>query len=363
MATTSFTVVARLALVLVLVVGLTGVTVAQSTEAGATVVIEEGETVGDLQAAGGSVVVRGTVDGDLSGFAGSVVIEESGVVTGDLQASTGSLVIRGTVEGNLEGGGGSVSLTPEGSVGGNLSVAAGDLVLGGTVGGDVSAGVDRVELTSAASVGGTLEYSSDATIVRADGATVDGQVSAVDDLSSDTEFEEAFRGLDTVLSIYGLLATFLVGAVLLFAFPEFADTVTTRVSDEPLVSGGIGLGGLVGIPVVLLLTVITIVGLPVALIGLMAFGLLVFTSSALAEYAVGAWALSYASVDNRWLALVIGVVGVGLLSRLPLVGGPVNLVVFLLGFGAVLRLLSETYRRSRDSGGDGAGLDGSPASD
>jgi hypothetical protein len=154
--------------------------------------------------------------------------------------------------------------------------------------------------------------------------------------------------------------TLLLGAVLLVAFPEFTDTVVAEVREDTLKSGGIGLGGLIGIPIGLLLVAVTIVGLPLALLGLMAFGLLVFVSVALAEYAVGAWALSYTSIDSQWVALAVGVIGVAILARIPLVGTWINLLVFLFGFGAVLAILYRGYRRRR---AESEGMDGAVSGD
>ncbi len=350
------TALTRLVLVAVLLTGTAGVAAAQSTQAGGSVVVSEGETVDDLRAAGGTVVVRGTVDGDLRGYAGTVIVEESGVVTGDVQASAGSVVVRGTVEGDLEGAAGSVSITPQGTVGGDVSVAAGDLTVAGTVEGNVKAAVQRLELAETASVGGSVQYSSDAELDRAEGATVSGQVSAVDNLSVDSGAGDFLSGPAGLLfGVYGVVATLVVGAALLVAVPEFAGSVATEVREHTLRSGGAGLGGLVGIPIGLAVVAITIVGAPLALLGLMAFGLLVFTGAALAEYAAGVWALSYTDVESRWAALVVGVVVVGVLSRLPFVGTLVNLVVFLFGFGAVLVLLSRRYRRYRAGTSGGAG--------
>lgn len=347
------TAVTRLVLVVAFLTGTAGVAAAQSTQAGGSVVVAEGETTGDLRAAGGTVIVRGTVDGDLRGYAGTVVVEESGVVTGDLQASAGSVVVRGTVDGDLEGAAGSVTVAPGGVVGGDVTVAGADLVIAGTVDGNVKAAVQRLELAETASVAGNIQHSSDAEFDRADGATVGGQVSAVDNLSVDagfSDFQENAGPLGLIFSAYSLLATLALGAVLLVSVPEFSASVVTEVREHTLRSGGVGLLGLVGIPIVLVLIAITIVGAPVALLGLMAFGLLAFTSAALAEYAAGAWALSYTSVDSRWAALVVGVVGVGVLARIPVVGDLINAIVFLFGFGAVLGLLYRRYRRYRATG-------------
>jgi cytoskeletal protein CcmA (bactofilin family) len=347
-------------LAVVVIVATAGVAAAQSTRAGGSVVVAEGETVGDLRAAGGTVVVRGTVDGDLRGYAGTVVVEETGVVTSDLQASAGSINVLGTVEGDVEGAAGSVSVGPEAVVGEDLTVAAADLVVAGTVEGSVKAAVQRLNLAETASVAGGVQYSSDAEFVRADGATVGGPVSAVDNLSVDAglgDIAQSAGPLGFVFGVYGVLVTLLFGAVLLVAFPEFTDAVAAEVHGEPLRSGGVGLGGLIGIPLVLVLVAVTVVGLPLSILGFMALGLVVFAAAALAEYTVGAWALSYTDVDSRWIALVAGVLGVAILSRIPLVGRLVDFVVFLLGFGAVLTLLYRRYRRYRGdrSGGRGVG--------
>jgi len=95
----------------------------------------------------------------------------------------------------------------------------------------------------------------------------------------------------------------------------------------------------------------------------MALGLAIFVSVPLGEYAVGSWALSYTDVDNRWLALLVGVVGVAALSRIPVVGWLVELVVFLLGFGALLWLLYRGFRRNRGDEGTPEAADPSPDAD
>lgn len=338
----------RVFLVVVVVAGSAGVASAQTTEAGGTVVVDEGETVGDLRVAGGSVIVRGTVEGDLRAYAGTVVIETTGEVTGDLQASAGSVVVRGTVERDLEGAAGSISVTPSGVVGGDVSVAAGDLTVAGTVEGSVKAAVQRIELAETASVAGSVEYSSDAEFVRAEGATVGGQVTPVDNLSVDAGFGDFLEGpLGVLFGFYTIVATLVVGAVLLVAFPESAERVVSQVRENTLRSGGVGLLALVGVPVVLALVAVTIVGLPLALVGLMGYGLAIFVAAPLARYAVGVWILSYTDIDSRWGGLVLGVLGVGLLAQVPFVGWVLDLVVFLFGFGALVRILVGEYRSRR----------------
>ena len=73
-----------------------------ATQAAGTVVVDDGETISSLDVMAGTVIVRGTVAGDLNGVAGDVVVAETGVVEGDVSVATGSLRIAGTVDGSVE---------------------------------------------------------------------------------------------------------------------------------------------------------------------------------------------------------------------------------------------------------------------
>lgn len=353
-----------LALVLASVVvlgGLSGVAVAQTGGGlGGSIVVEQGETVGDLELLAGSLVVRGTVDGDVSGVAGSVRVAAGGVVTGSVDLAAGAVDVDGTVQGDVDVAAGSVSVGPDGVVGGDLVVGAESLLLAGTVRGDVEAGVERVTVTETAVVDGTLRYDEDAAYTQADGATVAGGAVAVANLGGGGFLDGLGDGLGAaswLFTAYWVVATLLVGAVTLYAFPRFTGTVAGTVADRPLVSGGVGLLGLVGGPILAVALAITVVGLPASLLVLMLFGLAVFVGAVLAEYAVGSWLLSLADVENRYAALVVGVVVVAGLAQLPVVGWVLNLVVFLLGFGALLLALRASYRSARARGPDGAADD------
>jgi len=69
---------------------------------GGSVEIDEDEVIeGDLVVFGGSATIAGRVTGDAVVFGGRVVLEESGVVEGDLATMGGSIVREGTVKGSV----------------------------------------------------------------------------------------------------------------------------------------------------------------------------------------------------------------------------------------------------------------------
>lgn len=314
---------------------------AAETRSGGTVVVGEGETIEeDLEAFAGSVVIRGTVDGDLTAAGGDVRIAESGTVNGDVEVSGGSVVVAGTVTGDLDAGSGSVRLADTGRIDGSLEAGAGSITVDGTVGGDATLGADTVTLGPSAEIGGDLTY--DGELTRADGATVEGSVTRDDDLRTDGGLDLGFSG--PLFSVYGALVTLLLGAVLLFAFPRFSSGVADRVAADPVRTGGIGMLVAVGIIAGLVALFVTFIGIPLSLAGLLLFALLLWVATVYGRYAVGEWLLSYTGLDSRWLALFVGVVVVALLTAVPLLGRLVESVVLVLGFGALVLGIWEAYK-------------------
>ncbi len=330
-----------LCVALVVLAAMPGVAAA-ATRTGGTVVVGPNETVSeDLEAFGGTVVIQGTVEGDLTAFAGSVEI--SGTVTGDVEASAGSVDVSGTVGGDLSGAAGAISLRDGASVGGTVEAAAGDVLIDGAVGGDLLVGGETIRLGPNADVTGDLRY--DGELVRADGAAVGGEVTRDPGLSVGPGGPVP-RVPGTAFAVYGVVVTLLAAAILLLVFPEFSREVVDRTVTDPVRTGGAGLLALVGIPVALVVLLVTVVGIPFSLVGLLLFVVLLWVGSLYGRYVLGAWLLSLADYENRWVALLVGVAVLLGLRRVPvpLVADLTSFVVFVLGLGAVVSGLVGRYR-------------------
>jgi len=322
-----------------------GVVAAQDGVSG-SVVVEEGETVSQVNAVGGSVVVRGTVTGDVSGIAGNVLI--TGTVEGDVSVATGNLRIAGEVGGDISAGAGRVTLEEGATVGGDFDVGAGDVRIDGTIDGDAQIGADRIRLGETASIGGSLTY---------DGQLVGNREAVSGDIRRDrTLGPSVLSDLQPLASwlfaVYAFVANLLLGAILLALFPKFSDAVADRAITDPLRTGLVGLGVLAGVVLLLVLFAITIIGLPLTLIGALLFLVVAWTGLVYGRFTLGMWILSLFSsqrdVDgdggNRWIGLVLGLLVGGGLALVPVVGDLINLLVFLLGLGA---LSVGLYRRRK----------------
>lgn len=329
--------------------------VAAEARAGGSVVVAEGETVDGLETFAGSVVVRGTVEGDLSALAGDVTVTETGRVTGNVAGAAGSIRIAGAVDGDVSGAAGDVAIAETGSVGGNLDVGAGTLRIDGTVAGDVTVGAERIVLGQDASVGGDLTYDGQLSGPR---GVVAGSIDRDPSLGGPV-FEPITPGFgEWVLGIYGFLVNLTLGAVLLLVFPRFSRRVADTAVEGPARAGAVGLLLLVGVPLVLLAVAITIIGIPLTIVGAMVFGLFAWVASVYGRFAVGTWLTAYTTVESRWVSLLVGFLVVGIAVRIPFVGWIPEFLVGLLGLGALALALTEHRRRvRRESPGEATGTD------
>lgn len=341
-----------LLLVAVVLLSVVPAPAAAATRAGGTVVVESGETVDGLTVFGGSVVVRGTVNGDLSGFAGDVTVAESGTVTGDLSAAVGSLEVLGTVDGDVSVAAGSVVVGPDATVGGSLSAGAGSVTIAGEIAGDVSVGADSVRVLDGARVSGRLEYDAESFELQP-GATVEGGAVENPDIGGPFQVRvlPGFGGW--LVDSYLFAVNLLLGAVLLAVFPGASRRVADTVTESPVRTGVVGLLALVGVPLALVLIAITVVGIPITVVGLLVFALVAWAAYVWGNYAVGAWLLSLGDYEGRWAALFAGLVAVALVGYVPVLGGLTQFAVLLLGLGALVAAV-RTARSGRRESATGA---------
>jgi len=201
---------------------------------------------------------------------------------------------------------------------------------------------ESVVLGPSATVGGSVRYDAES-FARAPGATVEGSVVRDERLGETVGPDLTVPGW--LGALYGLLANFLLGVILLAVFPGFSARVAAGVTDRPARTAGIGLLTLFVVPLVLLLAALTIVGIPLSLVGAVGFAALVWVAVVYGQYALGVWVLSFTDRDSRWLALAGGLAGVTVLGAVPVLGALLDLAVFLLGLGALVLALRAAYER------------------
>jgi cytoskeletal protein CcmA (bactofilin family) len=245
------------------------------------------------------------------------VVITGGAVVGPRQTAGDVVVIDGTV-------------TIAGHVTGDVVSIAGPVRVTGRIDGDLIAIADRAVLGPSARVGGDLRY-GDERPVLARGARVSGKTSKED-------WADATHGWGWIGWLGWWLAvsisSLIVGAALVWLAPGALRAADRAIRDRPGAAVAWGLGIAIGAPLLAVLALVTLVGIPFGI------GLLLAAIPALAvAYATAAWMAGRRLLGDRatspWAALFAGWGLLRVLALIPVLGGLVSLVATVVGLGAL----------------------------
>ncbi len=330
---------------------------------------------GDLAVSADKVVIEGTVDGDLYVFSESVqvlgevtgdVISFSanttvlGKVGGNIRSFTQNLTISGTVDRSVTTGSHNMLITEQGQVKGNLLLFVDYADLHGKVGREMNGMVKEVRVTgeigqgismlktnmlrldSTAIIGGDLAYSSPQRALIANGATIKGEEHYSTVLP---ENEEHLPFFPLVTSAASLLSTLLIWVAIRFLFPAALYRVHQQFDGQLPSLLGLGAAVLVAAVILTVLLLVTMVGIPVAVIVVFMMVDLTFA----AKVFVGSWAGQRLRERFGWrlhplLAELLGVVALQCLILIPFFGWLLSLPVWMVFLGAVARAVRQTNK-------------------
>lgn len=324
-----------------------------------------GTVNGDAYVAGGNVLIDGTINGDLLVVGGSVNIR--GNVTNDVRVAGGQIVISGTVGGNLTSTGGSVNITDAAKINGSLTagggdisvfgpvakgvtVGAGNVTIGSAIGSDITAGVGELTLTSTAKVNGNVNYWSDHDAQIQQGAEVIGATTHNVPKKEDTQkqAEEFLSRAKIGAGIVSIIMAFVIGALFLRFLPRFFETATETLTKRPLYTIFIGFLTIVLAPILFMILLISLIGIPLAFIVLVGWLFSLYLAKIFVAFAIGKKVLkSFNQKGGDYLALLVGLVIYLILSLIPVIGWIVTIIVLFAGVGALVIGKLTMYKKLR----------------
>lgn len=275
--------------------------------------------VGDnLIVAGGTITIDGAVGGKAIAAGGQVEIGRSAVVTGNAIIAGGQVVIHGKLMKNLRVVGGRVVIL--GEVAGDIDARTESLTIGpqAKVGGRiVHRGPERPEISASATVGGPVEHHPQAGLKAA---------------------KPALAVWAASLTVVPYLFCLAVGLGVLFLAPGYARRLAERVAGQPLATFGLGVLLAFGVPVALLALMVTIIGIPFALLGFAVYGVMVMVGLPLGAFALTRrFAERGGRTPSRTKEAVIfalGLLALFIIALIPFLGQLGLWVVWSLGVGA-----------------------------
>ncbi|MFC1978142.1 hypothetical protein ACFLWS_07795 [Chloroflexota bacterium] len=338
---------------------------------GDTITVASGEVVdGDLYVAGSDIIIDGTVNGDIFGAGRSLTI--NGIVNGGVSLAGQTLTVNGeiahgarlagqtiSVSGNIgrdlmaAGADATVTSTAKigsdlvlavgtsrigGHISGNIAGSAGEVTITDGVGGNIELEVDEMTIASTANIRGNLTYTSGNEANIQSGAQIGG--TATHKMTEAKSLTQAtpFSGIWGKVIAY--LMTLLAGIVVVLIAPRRAVSVVDSLRHKPWVSLGWGAIILCATPIAVIITLITVVGVPLGVVGLILYGIGIYLSQLVVGLVIGYWIIGYfRDVEGKGIlvgALALGFAVLTLVKLIPYLGFVVGLATVLFGLGALL---------------------------
>jgi len=273
---------------------------------GDSLTVASGQTIGNILALGCNVTIQqgATVNGSISDFGGNVDV--AGTVSGSIATFGGNVNVAGTVNGSIAAFGGNIVLTETAVVNGHVAAMGGNYI------------------------------SAPGAIVRGNpnsGSVAPGGPVRVNPATGLFSF-----GFDILGGIVTALAFAALGALVVIFAPNATRRVSDAVQNKPLNSVGIGCLTAIVFPILALLLIITLIGIPVAfLLGILTWLAWIFGGIAVGLLA-GEKILGAFKMTNILpvLAVMLGIVLLALIGQIPVLGWFVSCLVGFIGLGAVV---------------------------
>lgn len=329
-----------------------------------------GTVNGDVYAAGRQVIIEGKVNGDLIVAAGTINIP--GEVTQDARIAGGKIAVTGNILRNLTVAGGSVDLAGPGKiggsiiafggdvnisapVGGNIKVSAGDLLISNRIDGDVDASAGNIRITSKTVISGDLTYRSDGKASIDPDAVISGNVNMKEggefSSVSPEQVSVAFFGGYLLSALINFVSTLIIGLLLVYFYPGFMTRTVSIIRERALHSLGLGFIALFLTPIAAFILMITILGIPFALLLLAVYFVYIYMARVFVIYWIGSSVFNRSgkSADSVW-QLLVGLVIYTVLTLIPFIGGLITFFTILIGLGVLLIAKKQYYTILREQG-------------
>lgn len=300
-----------------------------------TIVDVTGTVDGDVYAAGQSVTISGDIAGDVIAAAQTITL--TGTVDGNVRLAAQSITVSGDVTRSGTVFAADIAITPAGSFGDDVVGSAATATVSGDIGRDLLLSVDRLTISGA--VGGDVSYTSDDEALITDGA-VTGSVERIEPPRAPEPSPWAVVGGWFLGLLYALVALSLINLLVGLLLPRWLHRVTDHLVPSPWKALLVGFIASVAVPLASVFLLVTVLGAPLALAGILIWSVLT-----LASFAYGSYYLGRVVLRGGGLPIVRALVGGAILIialHIPWLNVLVWLAMVFFGLGAQLL---ELYRQ------------------
>lgn len=326
-------------------VSVTGTIIGDLFSAGQSVLISN-QVSQDLFSAGNNVVITANVGDNVKIVGNTVFIQ--GNVGGDAMIGGNQITISGgQVGGDLLLGGNSINV--EASVRGKARIAGALVYINSTVTGDIIVDATQLKLGPKAVISGNLTYRSPNEMSKDSEAKILGIVSYESKaVRNESRPIKAFISFWLVMKVLMMLIlVFLMGTM----FRRYSVEAAETAFKSPWAALGKGFVTVIILPVISILLLVTVVGIPLGILGIISIVALSILSCALTPIFIGSllyrWLTKKTNFEVNWKTMLIGVAAYIILWFIPFVGGAITSLFSLAAIGTAISLKLQMIKELR----------------
>jgi cytoskeletal protein CcmA (bactofilin family) len=325
----------------------------ENVSAAGAIVSVRGTVRNEIRAAGAEVDIDASAGRDY--WAAGAIVSAKGQAARNLNAAGARVSVDARVGGRLNVAGARVLIGPQTEVVGRARIVGADVLFAGSskggleiygdtvridgiVAGDVRVVARQVTVGGKAVIAGNIRFETFDEPLIEEGAQITGRQTVTLPQPKKVEPGRFLAGIGAVI-LFAVGAGFLLGLILLAVARRFVERSIDAMREAPTRSALIGLAVLILTPLLAVVLMVTIIGIPIGLLALLAFPLLLLVASVLAAFGLSDRIFNRTgesrSIGGRLLYLLAGLLILVLLGLVPFLGFVVWLLATMFGLGAL----------------------------
>lgn len=293
----------------------------------------------DIRSAGGRLHLSGNVGGDVVVTGGTILIDQSTTINGSMLVGGGEVTIDGIVKGQLKSGAGKLELN--GNVQKGIDARGGQLKINGQIMGHSTLAAEDIIVGEKAAFHGDVHYWNENGSLDFKNSIKGGVATFDPSLKIETgHWHNLGFASKQILFWYLGTALFMI-FIMQYLFSQTFKKAASTVLNESVKSLGIGFLFVVGMPVAIVVSFITLLAIPVGLILLFIYVMLFMLAISISSLVIGNW-LNNVYYQGKWKYIKLSFVSffvfvvLKLFSLTPFVGFPIIVLVVCMAWGALL---------------------------
>lgn len=317
----------------------------------------DGSIIGDLMVASRTLSFDGSIDGNLNAAGQRITV--NGEIRRSLRAFAQTVNVNSHIEGDVTAFASEVTISGDAVIGRDVAIFGSEVFLDGTVAsdayifanivtitgrieGNLKIKAEKISIAPGAYVGGSFNYESKDKAKIAPESQILGETrwkKRTGDTNSNILHLLIPPPSGIIWSFVFLAGSIIVGILLILIRRDAVNAVIDEIRTNGAIAGILGLAIIVLMPVALVLTGATIVGLPASIAGATVYTLFFFIGKVFVAITIGMLLISQLrkgkSVSLGW-SLLVGLIILALLFKIPVLGWLIYVGAWAVGAGAIV---------------------------